>query len=96
MLSNLIFDRMVRVESSGADRYCRTLGTLWVGETNANREMVRTGYAWAYRKYLRDDDLIDVEASAQAARRGLWSDPKPIAHWDFRKSARERRQQSAR
>lgn len=28
VLSNLIFDRMVRVESSGADRYGRTLGTL--------------------------------------------------------------------
>lgn len=90
VLSNLVFDRTVRVQSSGTDRYGRTLGTLWIGETDANREMVRMGYAWAYRKYLRDDSLIDVEADAKAARRGLWSDPDPIPPWDFRKVSRER------
>lgn len=90
VLSNLVFERTVRVQSSGTDRYGRTLGTLWIGETDANREMVRMGYAWAYRKYLRDDSLIDVEADAKAARRGLWSDPDPIPPWDFRKVSRER------
>lgn len=89
VLSNLVFDRTVRIDSSGTDRYGRTLGTLWIGETDANREMVRMGYAWAYRKYLRDDTLIEDEASAKSARRGLWSDANPIPPWDFRKTARE-------
>lgn len=89
-LSHLVFDRMVRVESSGTDRYGRTLGTLWIGETDANRELVRLGYAWAYRKYLRDESLIKVEAEAKVARRGLWSEPDPIPPWDFRKVGRER------
>lgn len=88
-LSHLVFDRTVRVESSGTDRYGRTLGTLWIGETDANREMVRLGYAWAYRKYLRDDALLEVEASAQSARRGLWADKAPIPPWEFRKASRE-------
>lgn len=88
-LSDLVFDRTVRVETSGTDRYGRTLGTLWIGETDANREMVRLGYAWAYRKYLRDDALLDVEASAKSARRRLWADKAPIPPWEFRKASRE-------
>lgn len=92
VLSNLVFNRTVRLESSGTDRYGRTLGTLWIGETDANREMIRMGYAWAYRRYLRDQSLIEVEADAKASRRGLWSDPNPIPPWDFRKVARGKRQ----
>lgn len=88
-LSNLVYDKTVRLQVSGTDRYKRTLATIWIGDTDTNREMVRQGYAWAYRQYLRDDDLIEVEDAAKAARRGLWSDPHAIPPWEFRKLKRK-------
>lgn len=89
VLSNLVFNRTVRLEIVDTDRYGRAVATVWVGETDANREMVRMGFAWAYRKYLRDQSLIEVEAEAKASRRGLWADPNPIPPWEFRKAKRE-------
>lgn len=88
-LSDLVYNKTVRLEVSGTDRYKRTLATIWVGDTDANREMIRQGYAWAYRKYLRDDDLIEEESAAKSARRGLWSDPHAIPPWEFRKLKRK-------
>lgn len=85
LLSDLVFDRQVRVEELGTDRYGRTIGVVHVGRLNANREMVRQGLAWAYRQYLNDSALLQVEAAARRARRGLWVDPSPVAPWDFRR-----------
>lgn len=84
-LSDLVFNKMVRLEVSGTDKYNRTLATIWVGDVDTNHEMVRMGFAWAYRKYLRDDALIAVESEAKTARRGLWSDPHAMPPWEFRK-----------
>jgi len=89
VLSNLVFNRSVRLDVVDTDRYGRSVATVWVGDMDANREMVRLGFAWAYRKYLRDDSLLAVENDAKAARRGLWSDPNPVAPWEFRKAKRK-------
>lgn len=87
-LSNLVFGRTVRLEVVDTDRYGRAVATVWLGETDANREMVRRGLAWIYRKYLRDPTLIEVEAEAKSSGRGLWADPNPIPPWEFRKTKR--------
>jgi micrococcal nuclease len=51
-----------------------------------NREMVREGMAWWYRKYAPNDrELATLETEAKAAQRGLWSQPNPIPPWDWRK-----------
>ena len=89
-LSQLVFGREVRLEIASRDRYGRSIATVWIGATDANREMIRRGYAWAYRKYLHDLSLIDVEKQARAAKRGLWSESEPIAPWDFRQQRRSR------
>ncbi len=90
MLSGLVFDRDVRVEVTGSDRYGRTLGRIYVGRMDVNAEMVRQGAAWAYRKYLTDQSLLRLESQAKAARRGLWSMPESqtIAPWDWRSGVR--------
>lgn len=41
--------------------------------------MVNAGMAWAYRQYLVDRSLIELEAQARQSRRGLWADPEPAA-----------------
>ncbi|MCH6558680.1 MAG: thermonuclease family protein, partial [Nitrospirae bacterium] len=37
-----------------------------------NRELVRAGFAWMYRRYTNDQSLSDLEEEARVARRGLW------------------------
>ena len=35
----------------------------------------------------REMVLRDLEKEARAAKHGLWSDPKPVAPWEWRKAA---------
>ena len=89
-LSDLVFDREVRLDLGEKDRYGRAIATVWRGSLDINREMVRLGFAWAYRKYLEDPSLLDDEAAAKAANRGLWRDVDPVAPWDYRRRGRSR------
>lgn len=45
-LSDLVFDKTVRLEETGKDRYKRTLGNIYIGETSVNPSMVEKGMAW--------------------------------------------------
>lgn len=85
-LSSMAFRQVVTVVDAGADQYGRELGTIFVSGQNVNAAMVGQGMAWAYRRYLVDRSLIQLEAQARAARRGLWGDPAPVAPWLFRRA----------
>jgi endonuclease YncB( thermonuclease family) len=84
-LSRLVFGKDVDIEASGLDKYGRTIGTVILDGEIANYTMVKTGYAWAYRKYLRNQDLLVWEENARNQRLGLWSEPNPIPPWEWRK-----------
>ncbi len=89
-LSRLVFGKDVRVEVQDVDRYGRTVGRPYVGDIDVCAELVESGYAWAYRRYLKDPKLLELEKGAQDAKRGLWSLPKyeRIAPWDWRRGKR--------
>jgi endonuclease YncB( thermonuclease family) len=53
---------------------------------NVNRELIRLGWAWWFRKYSHDVTLGTLEAEARASGRGLWADPHPIPPWEWRTS----------
>lgn len=80
--------KTVTVEVSGTDRYGRALGTVFADGRNANLLMVRTGFAWHFKRYSSDPALDDAEKAARAERRGLWVDPNPVAPWDHRAAKR--------
>ncbi len=83
--STLVVQKIVTVQVETIDRYGRTVAEVILPEGRSlNRELVRAGYAWWYRKYSKDTSLGSLESGAQAARRGLWSDPNPVAPWDWR------------
>lgn len=71
LLARLVNGKQVFCQSMGTDRYGRVLGRCVAGTTDLNRVMVSNGYAVAYRRY--SVDYISVEASAQAAKRGIWA-----------------------
>ena len=85
-LSDMVFRHVVTVAESGPDRYGRTVGTVFVAGTNVNAAMVNQGMAWAYRQYVTDRSIIQLEEQARAARRGLWVDPAPVEPWLFRRN----------
>lgn len=70
-LSQLATGRDVRCVSVETDQYGRFLSRCSAGGTDLNRAMVASGYAVAFRRYSLD--YVSAEASAKAARRGLWS-----------------------
>jgi micrococcal nuclease len=90
--SDLSFGQEVTVQERGRDRYGRTLGEVILPDDRSlNREMVRSGHAWRYRKYSNDATLDRLESSARQSRRGLWEDDGAEPPWDYRKAKRARR-----
>lgn len=71
------------------DRYGRTVGRVYVGDTDVNAELVKQGAAWVYRQYAKDPSLYALENEAKAARRGLWGLPETerCPPWDWRKGS---------
>lgn len=87
-LGTLVFGRDVSFANGGKDRYGRSVGRVRLGSLDVNAEMVRTGYAWVYRKYAKDQSLYALEDEARAARRGLWAGHDPVPPWEWRKAKR--------
>lgn len=89
-LSALVFGKTVAVEWGKRDRYQRIVGKVLVAGHDASLEQLRAGLAWWYRQYAKEQTPEDralyeaAEAEAGTARRGLWSDSKPIPPWDWR------------
>ena len=77
------------VLEQGRDRYGRTLGNVRCGSWDANAEQVRRGMAWVYTQYApAGSPLYALEGQARRERRGLWSEPEPVAPWTWRLSVR--------
>lgn len=87
VLSDLVFNKEVKAEVQDVDRYGRYVARIYVGDIDVGREMVRQGAAWVYRQYLREKSLLEVEAEAKVAKRGLWSLPEAqnIPPWEWRR-----------
>lgn len=94
-LADLTFQRAARVIVQDTDRYGRTVGRVFVESIDVNREMVRQGAAWVYRRYNRDPSLIAIEAEAKAAKRGLWALPEAeqTPPWEWRQMAQATRRE---
>jgi endonuclease YncB( thermonuclease family) len=83
-LSDLVFGKEVLVTKTGQDRYGRSLGFVSTGGIDFNAKMLQDVWAWHYKKYNFDSKVAELELQARAAKRGLWSEPNPLAPWDFR------------
>ena len=89
LVADLCLGETVTVQADGKDKYDRTLAHIILADGNElNRELVRRGYAWWYRKYSKDETLGGLEASARKNKIGLRADVKPVAPWDWRAARR--------
>jgi micrococcal nuclease len=81
---DLCFKKYVHVRQSGTDRYGRMLAFVYVDSVNINKELIKLGMAWHFKKYNSDSELADLEVAARNQKVGLWSQPNPEAPWDYR------------
>ena len=82
ILIDKISNNEVECISEGKDRYKRTLAECFVNNESLSSYLVRSGYAFAYRKYSKK--FISDEDYAKANKIGMWS-MKFDYPWDHRK-----------
>jgi micrococcal nuclease len=83
----MAFGKDVTIRPVDRDRYGRTVAVVILPDGRSmNQELVRDGWAWWYRQYApKDRELERLESEARTAKRGLWSQPNPVAPWEWRK-----------
>jgi endonuclease YncB( thermonuclease family) len=84
-LAELIEEHWVKCTGDGNDRYNRLVATCFAGPVNLNLEMVRRGWALAYRQYSKR--YIAVEAEAKTRHVGLWQGTF-VKPWEWRRGRR--------
>ena len=83
ILIDKISNNSVECISDGKDQYKRTLAECFVNNESLSSYLVRSGYAFAYRKYSKK--FIEDENYAKTNQLGMWS-MKFEYPWDFRKN----------
>ena len=87
-LSDLVFGKVVKVETKDIDRYGRTIGLVTIDGKNVNEELLKAGLAWHYKYYDKNLAWAQLENEAKKAKKGLWTQPNPTPPWEFRKQNR--------
>ena len=87
-LKSLVYRQKVKVTLTGEKTYRREVCIVKKGGMNVNLEMVKRGYAWAYRRYLKGpyaSEYLEAEKVARASQLGLWEQKNPQPPWESRK-----------
>jgi endonuclease YncB( thermonuclease family) len=87
-------NKMVKVEPMDTDRYGLIVALVTVYGKSLNKALIRSGYAWVYRKYCKESFCYEwekIEYFAKRAKAGLWIEPDPVPPWKWRKDKKTRR-----
>ena len=83
LLVKKIGNATIECISEGKDNYKRTLAECFVNGESLSKFLVRSGYAFAYRKY--STNFIKDEEFAKANKLGMWAMTFQYP-WDYRRS----------
>ena len=84
LLIKKIGNEMPECIKEGKDAYKRTLAECFINGESLSAFLVKSGYAFAYRKYSKK--FIKEEEFAKENKLGMWS-MKFEYPWDYRKSS---------
>jgi len=90
-LSALAFNKEVQADCKKRDQYGRDVCKILVDGVDVNLEQVRSGMAWWYKQYAKEQSPEDQAAYEQAEfqakihRLGLWADKNPTPPWEWRR-----------
>lgn len=90
-LSELTMGKQIEFEPFDTDRYDRVIAETYVSGNRIGLLLVEAGLAWQYEKYSDDPILASAQQSARERQIGLWSDPRFVAPWEWRKLSKEER-----
>ncbi len=85
-LAHTALKKQVRVQVEAVDKYQRLVAHLSINGVSVNEAQVRSGMAWEYSGYHRNQAYLALQEEAQHARRGLWAQSHPIPPWEWRKT----------
>ena len=89
--ADMVFGKEVEVHVDTQDRYGRSVGIVYVGETCVNAEIIKAGFAWVYTKYCKQpicDKWLGIEEAARTEKVGLWVENNPEPPWEFRRAGK--------
>ena len=101
----LVYDKGVTIEYSKRDRYERIVGKVLVNpqgdifclaidcvrKVDAGLEQIKSGLAWHYKKYQREQSKEDRKLYSKAEREsrrkpiGIWVSRKRVPPWEWRR-----------
>ena len=84
LLAEKIGNTTIECISEGRDTYKRTLAECFVNGESLSKFLVRSGYAFAFRKY--STKFIKDEEFAKTNKLGMWAMTFQYP-WDFRKAS---------
>ncbi len=82
-----VFGKKILVRPVYYDSYQRLVAIVEYNEQTLNSELVKAGLAWVYPHYCRKKicrSWQQLEDSARANKKGLWSVARPIPPWQWR------------
>ena len=83
ILIKKIGDNKVKCISEGKDQYNRTLAECFLNNVSLSSYLVKSGYAFAYRRYSKK--FVEDEEYARINKIGMWS-MTFVYPWDYRKN----------
>ena len=79
-LHDLCLGRKVLFKPNEISKFNKQIGFTYLsGGLELSHEMVRSGYAWHFKKYSSDNNLYKLELQARVAKRGIWADSNPVS-----------------
>jgi len=89
-LEKLVAGKTLSIEVKNKDRYGRTVAVIYVNGKNINEEMVKTGNAWWYQEYAKNDTQFEeCQQNAKQKKLGLFSRKGYIEPWIYRRNKKE-------
>ena len=87
-LKKLLHKKKVTIKATKKDKYERTIGSIFIGDKNINKQLVKDGHCWAGPyNFLEEKSFYFLQKEAKQSKRGLWQLPEDqrIPPWKWRK-----------
>ena len=71
------------------DRNGRWIAEVFYNNQNLNKELVRNGLAWHFKRFSKNPNYAKLEIQARKKKIGLWQEAAPVAPWNWRDFKRQ-------
>jgi len=86
MVKSYCMNKELIIKCDSNDMYGRTFAEVFLPDGRSmNKELVKFGYAWHYKRYSDDAEYADLESKARLQGRGLWQYSDPVPPWIYRR-----------